>query len=67
MNGSLIICLEHVILERHSKAKKKHRLNKSASKAKKAAHEVDEVEDDGILMIKMGKKGNEFVKPGYKK
>jgi len=46
---------------------KKSKLNKSASKVKKAAHEVDEVEDNDILMIKVGKNGNEFVKPGYKK
>lgn len=33
----------------------------------KDPHEVEEIEDDGILMIKIGKKGNEFKKPGYKK
>jgi hypothetical protein len=59
--------LEHVVLDKHSRTKKKNRLNKSASKDKKAAHKVDEIEDDGILIVKIGKKGNEYVKPGYKK
>lgn len=35
--------------------------------SEKSAEGPEEIEDEGILMLKIGKKGNEFRKPGQKK
>lgn len=50
------------------------RKNSSSKKTKavsktglKCPSEVDKIEDDGVMKVKIGKKGNEYTKPGFKK